>query len=147
MFTLPWPSFRGSTVDDNVVIEDLYFNLFHPQGQRGVPILILGCNSERWESVRALCPRSGDRGAQDQCAAALEVERVAIKSQVVPIAGDDAGGISADMTVVKAVLLQAVLIILAGDILTIHAVVGAIAVAEEVAAITLLTSQPCPATC
>jgi len=121
------------TVDDDVEIEDLHFDLFHPQGEGGVPILALGCDRERREGVRALHPRPSDRGAQDQRAAALEVEGVAIKGQVVSVAGDDAGSVSAGVAVVEAVLLQTVLVVLAGDVLTVHAVVGAVAVAEEVA--------------
>uniref|UniRef100_A0A8C6JEZ2 Uncharacterized protein n=1 Tax=Melopsittacus undulatus TaxID=13146 RepID=A0A8C6JEZ2_MELUD len=129
----------ASTVDDNVVVEDLHFNLFHPQSQRSVPILILGCDSE--------C----NGGAQDQRTAALEVKGVAIESQVVPIARDDAGGISADMAVVEAVLLQAVLIILAGDILAVDAVVGKgnssstllTTSSSHPLCSTILTSQPC----
>lgn len=137
--TLPlWPHthqhsiFVGS-VDDDLVIEDLHFDLFHPQGQRSVPILVLGCDGECRESVRPLRPWPGYRGAQDQRTAALVVKRVAIKRQVVSIARDDTGGVSADMAVVETILLQAVLVVLAGDVLAVHAVVGAIAVAEEVA--------------
>lgn len=120
-------------VDDDVVVEDLHFHLLHPQGQGGVPVLILGRDGERGESVRPLGPWPGDGGAQDQGTAALEVKRVAVKCQVVPVAGDDAGGVRADMAVVEAVLLQAILVVLAGDVLAVHAVVRAVAVAEEVA--------------
>uniref|UniRef100_A0A8C3V1X0 Uncharacterized protein n=1 Tax=Catharus ustulatus TaxID=91951 RepID=A0A8C3V1X0_CATUS len=92
MFTLPWPSFRG-TVDDNVVIKDFHHDLLHPQGQGGVPVLVLGRDSECGERVRALHPGPGDGGAQHQLTAALEVEGVAIEGQVVPVARDDAGGV------------------------------------------------------
>ena len=49
------------------------------------------------------------------------------------VARDDAGGVRAGLAVVEAALLHAVLIVLAGDALTMDAVVCAVAVAEDLA--------------
>ena len=107
-----------------------HIHLLDPQGQWWVPVLILGCDDKLGVSVwdwPVSC------GAQDERAAGLEVKGVAIKGQVVAVARHNAGGVGAGLAVVEAAFLHAVLVILAGDGLTVDAVVCAVAIAEDLA--------------
>lgn len=120
-------------VDDNIVMKDLHFYLLHPQGQGRVSVLILSCDCKIRDCVQPLALLLGNCCAKHQRAAALEIKSKTIKCQVMAVARDDAGGIRAGLAVVETTLLQAVLVLLTGDVLTAHAVVRPVAVTEVVA--------------